>query len=156
MLQRDLIKILYLSLKGKDTNVKSSAEAADIETLAEGVRVHLKYGTTVKGTLVTGTDSVHSKTRKLMYKLAKDAAEEAMVSSFYRIFGQASMTDLPIASEEGLQFVALKPLPKPSAERSRYTKEDADDFSTSIADIAIYLGITFEDAWARANKNISW
>ncbi|KAI0003940.1 hypothetical protein F4779DRAFT_630534 [Xylariaceae sp. FL0662B] len=173
MLRSDLIKILYLGLKGRDTKIKVSAEVEDIETFAEGVRVHLKNGATVEGSLVIGADGVHSKTRKLMHKLAKDTAEESMVSSFYGIFGQASVMNLPVEPEvffesrgagaviqclgtqERLQFVALKPLPKPSAEHRRYTREDAEQFAASIEDVAICPGITFKDIWTRANKNIS-
>ncbi|KAI0886285.1 uncharacterized protein GGS22DRAFT_160462 [Annulohypoxylon maeteangense] len=145
----------------------------DIETLSEGVRVHLKDGATVEGSLVIGADGVHSKTRKLMQKLARDDYAENMVSNFYCIFGQASIADLPIepevffesrgsgaafqclATRDLLQFVALKPLPKPLTERRRYTKEEMEEFAASIADVVVCPGITFGAVWARAIKNVS-
>ncbi|KAI1455539.1 hypothetical protein F4805DRAFT_468721 [Annulohypoxylon moriforme] len=169
----DLIRVLYLGLKGKETHVKTSAEVSGIEMLENGVRVHLQNGPAVDGSLVIGADGVYSKSRELMRNLAEDTCKEAMVSNFYGIFGQASAADLRIepgvlfesrgtgayihclAMGERLQFVALKRHPEPSVNRAKYTKEDIEKFVTSITNVAICPGITFNDVWTRTNKDLS-
>ncbi|KAM0816451.1 putative FAD-binding domain-containing protein [Seiridium cardinale] len=171
MLRSDLIKILYTNLKDRDTNIITSAEVVDIETHSEGVRVQLASGRNVEGSVVIGADGVHSKSRKLMHKLAGQAPSEDMVSSFHGIFGWAAISDLSIESEvffesrgggaviqslgtpEKLRFVALKPLSEPFTGRKRYTRQEMEEYAASVGDVAVCPGVKFKDVWERADKD---
>ncbi|KAI1113127.1 hypothetical protein F5Y14DRAFT_462820 [Nemania sp. NC0429] len=171
MLRSDLVAILFHSLKGRNANVHTSTEVVGIESTANGVRVHARSGLAVEGSVVVGADGVHSKTSVLMRELANDSTAGQMISSFYGIFGRASIHDLPIEPEvffesrgagaviqclgttETLQFVALKPLEEPSAARRKYTRQEMEDYAKSIGDVALCPGIRFKDVWKKARKD---
>ena len=141
----------------------------DIETHAEGVRVHLRNGNNVDGSIVIGADGVHSRIRKMMYSQAGEK-DEYMASNFHGIFGWADISDLPIEREvffesrgagaviqclgtpNKLQFTTLKPLPATVTRRQRYSKQEADDYAATLAEVKICPGVTFKDVWARADK----
>jgi 2-polyprenyl-6-methoxyphenol hydroxylase-like FAD-dependent oxidoreductase len=169
ILRSSLVRILYESLKRGDTTVTTNAEVVDIETHEEGVRVHLHNGDKVDGSIVIGADGVHSRVRKMMYNQAGQT-DENMASSFHGIFGWADITDLPIEREvffesrgagaviqclgtpDKLQFTTLKPLPETITRRQRYSRQEMEDYATSLAEIKICPGVTFADVWARADK----
>ncbi|ORY71427.1 uncharacterized protein BCR38DRAFT_10163 [Pseudomassariella vexata] len=171
MLRSDLIKIFYTNLKGRDTNIITSAEVVDIETDSEGVRVQLANGRIVEGSVVIGADGVHSKSRKLMHKLAGQGPPEEMISSFHGIFGWADISDLSIEREvffesrgagaviqclgtpKKLRFVTLKPLPETFTGRKRYTRQEMEEYAASVGDIAVCPGVKFKDVWERAEKD---
>lgn len=171
MLRSELIKILYTSLKHRDTKITTSAEVVDIETRAEGVRVHLHNGSTVDGSIVIGADGVHSRVRKIMCSLAGELSPEHMASNFLGIFGRADISDLPIeravffesrgagaviqclGTPEKLRFVTLKPLAETVIGRKRYSRQEMEHYAASIANVAVCPGVTFKDVWARADKD---
>jgi 2-polyprenyl-6-methoxyphenol hydroxylase-like FAD-dependent oxidoreductase len=170
---------LYTNLEKKETKIKTSAEVVDIKSHANGVDVHLKDGSIVKGSIVIGADGVHSKTRALMQSLAKvqdpsvteNGDDYPMISSFHGIFARASNDDLRIekavlfesrgagaviqctATEDIVHFVTLKPLPEPTTARTRYTAQDMEDYAASIADVAVCPGVKFRDLWAKVDKS---
>lgn len=111
MLRSRIIDILHAGLLGKDSKIRTSVEVVGIEPQANGVRVRLGDGSLVEGSIVIGTDGVHSTTRQLMQTLSADdgsdektapPGQSPMVASFNSIFGRASVADLGI--EPGTWF----------------------------------------------------
>ncbi|KAI6356241.1 hypothetical protein MCOR25_007931 [Pyricularia grisea] len=110
MLRSRIIDILHAGLRGKDSNIRTSVEVVGIEPQADGVRVRLGDGSLVEGSIVIGTDGVHSTTRHIMQALLADygcaektsTQQDPMVASFNSIFGRASVADLKI--EPGTWF----------------------------------------------------
>ncbi|KAH9427857.1 hypothetical protein MCOR02_011356 [Pyricularia oryzae] len=111
MLRSRIIDILHGALLGKDSKIRTSVEVVGIEPQADGVRVRLGDGSLVEGSIVIGTDGVHSTTRQLMQTLSADdgsdektapPGQSPMVASFNSIFGRASVADLGI--EPGTWF----------------------------------------------------
>lgn len=170
ILRSSLVQILYESLKHRDTNITSNAEVVDIETHAEGIRVHLHNGNTVDGSIVIGADGVHSRVRKITYSQAGKTTEH-MASNFCGIFGWADISDLPmeqevffesrgagaaiqcLASPDKLRFVTLKPLSGTFTGQKRYSRQEMEDYAASLAEVRLCPGITFKDVWARADKD---
>ncbi|KAL7624840.1 hypothetical protein AAE478_004054 [Parahypoxylon ruwenzoriense] len=177
ILRSDIVKILYEHLPGKETNIKTNAEVVDIGIYADEVHVHLKDGTVHKGSIVIGADGVHSKTRSIMEKLARDPSratpgESPMISSFYGIVGRAP-NDFGL--EEGvffesrggeaaiqctvangvLNYATLKPLPEPVRGRRKYTRQEMEEYATSLSDVWVGPRVKFSDLWARTDKPLA-
>lgn len=86
---RKLLVQTLLEGLGKNTSkIRTGAGVEDIEMTETGVRVHLSDGSVEEGSIVIGTDGVHSKTREIMQKFAREAGqgfvkdEEPLVSSY--------------------------------------------------------------------------
>ncbi|KAL4783260.1 FAD/NAD(P)-binding domain-containing protein [Aspergillus varians] len=176
LLRSDVVRILYTSLKDKESKVRTSAEVVDIATSPDGVRVALKDGSVETGSVVIGADGVHSKTRSLMQALAQKSTGQAvdvdpMLSTFHGIFARASNDDLHVpegvlfesrgsgaviqctATRDTVHFVTLKPLPAPTTERIRFSPREMDEYATSLGQIGVCPGVRFEDLWRSADKS---
>ncbi|OTA57981.1 FAD/NAD(P)-binding domain-containing protein [Hypoxylon sp. EC38] len=174
ILRSDLVRILCTNLKCQDTCIKTNAQVVDITTHADGVSVKTKNGGIFVGSIAIGADGVHSETRGLMQKIAERSTGfnegNPMLSTFYGIFGRASIAHLSIEpkvlyesrgagtviqctrAKQDLQFVTLTPLPQQTAGRTSYTKKEIDSYAGSIADIAVCPGVKFGDIWQHADK----
>ncbi|KAL3477604.1 FAD/NAD(P)-binding domain-containing protein [Aspergillus californicus] len=176
LLRSEIVRVLYTSLKDKESRIKVSAEVVDIQTTPDGVSVSLKDGTVEKGSIVIGADGVHSKTRSLMQALAQIATGKAvdvdpMLSTFHGIFARGSNDDARVppgvlfesrgsgaviqctATKDTVHFVTLKPLPSPTTERIRFTPKQMDEYAASLSHISICPGVKFQDLWRAADKS---
>ncbi|KAI5867516.1 hypothetical protein GGS23DRAFT_612640 [Durotheca rogersii] len=177
ILRSDVVKILYESLPNKDACVKTNAEVVDIGLYADEVHVHLKDGSVHKGSIVIGADGVHSKTRTIMQRLARDseaaaAGESPMVSTFYGIVARAP-NDFGL--EEGvffesrggdaaiqctvtggmLNYATLKRLPETVRGRRKYAAAEMEEYAKSLSDVWVGPGVKFSDVWARTDKALA-
>ncbi|CAJ2508340.1 Uu.00g133660.m01.CDS01 [Anthostomella pinea] len=175
ILRSDLVRILYANLKRRDTHVRTDTQVIDIVPHAHGIHVKAKDGAVVEGSIVIGSDGVHSETRSLMQRLAiqSTGVDEGnpMQSSFYGLFGRASIDQVKIepgvlfesrgagtviqcsGTRRTLHFVTLTPLPSRVTERIRYNTEGMETYATSIADVAVCPGVTFREIWKHADKS---
>ncbi|KAL6408424.1 hypothetical protein AUP68_08281 [Ilyonectria robusta] len=129
------------------------------------------YGSTYEGSIVIGADGVHSKTRRLMRKLALESNPQAewdaetpytcayrcMWCSFPRPSdsGEAFETQHKDQSvmyltghERGWIFLYEK-LPEPTTERTSYTDVDVDAFAARFADFPVTDTLKVKDVFAK-------
>jgi len=71
-----LVQALAEGLAASKDKIRTGTGIEDIEVTQSGVRVRLSDGSVEEGSIVIGADGVHSKTRDIMQKLAKDAGRD--------------------------------------------------------------------------------
>ncbi|KAL3468799.1 hypothetical protein BJX99DRAFT_265805 [Aspergillus californicus] len=112
--RRDLLKILYSSLRYKDNvHVNKTVVNIDREPHSQLMRVHTADGGVYKGDLVVGADGVHSRVRAEMWRIANtvqpglitDKEMDSMTVEYGCIFGMSSPTP---GMNEGDQTTAFK------------------------------------------------
>jgi 2-polyprenyl-6-methoxyphenol hydroxylase-like FAD-dependent oxidoreductase len=71
-----LCQTLLDGLGASKSKIRTGAGIDDIEVTKNGVRVRLSDGSVEEGSIVIGADGVHSRTRAIMQKLAKEAGQD--------------------------------------------------------------------------------
>ncbi|KAI1138499.1 putative dehydrogenase [Hypoxylon sp. FL0543] len=167
-----LIQVLYESLPERESRVKTNARVVDIETDASGVRVHLADGSIEEGAIIIGADGVHSQTRTIMNRLARDSSSGAgekddypMVASFKGLFARSRLHEgletglfvethgsgLVTQSTSGKDYIyysVVRALPTPTTVQRKYSAQEMEEEAKSISEIYIFPGIKFKDLWA--------
>ncbi|KAI0160219.1 FAD/NAD(P)-binding domain-containing protein [Xylariaceae sp. FL1272] len=171
--RNNLVRVLYENLPGRETRVRTNAEAKDIENLEDGVRVHLADGTTVEGSVVIAADGVHSSARQFIQRSTAPTGskpETPMVASFMSIFGRSLIGDKEVdvgwfaeshgpsvASQsarcrDALYYTVLAPLPKPTTDRKRFTTEELEQLAASLSETTVFPGVKLKELWASRDK----
>ncbi|OTA84153.1 hypothetical protein M434DRAFT_173798 [Hypoxylon sp. CO27-5] len=172
----ELIQVLYESLPERESRVKANARVVDIETHANGVRVHLADGSVEEGDIIIGADGVHSETRAIMNRLARESSnteglndEYPMVAHFQSIFARCPIREgmepglftetrgsgLVIqssASEGFLYYSLVRRLPTPTTARRKYSDQELEEEAKSVAEIHVLPGMKFKDIWATTKR----
>ncbi|KAI1269971.1 FAD/NAD(P)-binding domain-containing protein [Xylariaceae sp. FL1019] len=168
----EFIQFLYENLPDRDLRVRTRAEINDIETLNDGVRVHLTSGDIVHGSLVIGSDGVHSKTRDIIQRLNHETLGDGggnpvrpMVTSVQSVIGRTAFTDDRMglgyfwethARGKAIQMMRLKDatyfglydrLPEATRERKRFTTEEMEQVAQDFGDTVLSPGVRFKDLW---------
>jgi 2-polyprenyl-6-methoxyphenol hydroxylase-like FAD-dependent oxidoreductase len=71
-----LVQTLLEGLGASKSKIRTGAGIVDVEMTKGGVRVRLSDGSVEEGSIVIGADGVHSSTRAIMQKLAKEAGQD--------------------------------------------------------------------------------
>ncbi|KAH8665554.1 hypothetical protein BGZ61DRAFT_366106 [Ilyonectria robusta] len=167
-----LIQTLYDGLPS-DAREKylTGKKVEDISFDKQSAKVTCADGSTYEGSIVIGADGVHSKTRRLMRKLALESNPQAewdaetpytcayrcMWCSFPRPSdsGEAFETQHKDQSvmyltghERGWIFLYEK-LPEPTTERTSYTDVDVDAFAARFADFPVTDTLKVKDVFAK-------
>ncbi|KAI1757561.1 hypothetical protein F4782DRAFT_537103 [Xylaria castorea] len=173
----NLIRVLYENLPGRDTKVRTNANAVKIETNKDGVHVYLADGSVVDGSVVIAADGVHSLARELIQRLGNGSSTSddpkptsPMVPAYLSLFGHTrgirediALGDFAeshgpgIASQstrlrDSMYFTVLKRLQEPTSENERFTKEDVDRFAEEMSDVTIFPGIKLKEIWPRREE----
>ncbi|KAK7755450.1 hypothetical protein SLS62_002678 [Diatrype stigma] len=166
----DLIRVLYEGLPNHEDRVKTNARIVDMETNAEGVRVHLKDGTVEEGSIVVGTDGVHSKTREAIQRLSNTSTgKHPMTATFYGIYGNAPAIDgcevgmfyetrgpgrvIQLSCMGDRMFYALlKTLDRPTTEKRSYSAEEMEQVAVEFAEDFVTPTVKFKEVWAVTDK----
>jgi 2-polyprenyl-6-methoxyphenol hydroxylase-like FAD-dependent oxidoreductase len=80
--RRQFIQILFDNLKDK-SRIHTSAEVVKTEITESGVVVETKDGSKYSGSILVGTDGVHSRVRQEMWRIA-DAEKPGFISDAER------------------------------------------------------------------------
>jgi 2-polyprenyl-6-methoxyphenol hydroxylase-like FAD-dependent oxidoreductase len=168
-----ILEALYLALPERETRVKTGASVFNVETDAAGVRVLLKDGSTVEGSIVIGCDGCHSKTRAAMVSLLKEAGEQfndsTTAPAYYGIYGRVdNPKGIPtgfffetrdtgrvcqlFGGEKVAFFTAMKTIPDCAAVPRRYTEMERDAHAREFSDLFVQPGMTFGELWAQTDK----
>ncbi|KAI0394445.1 FAD/NAD(P)-binding domain-containing protein [Xylariaceae sp. FL0594] len=171
--RRNLVSSLYESLSDRETKVRAGANVVSIDSLENGVRVHLEDGSVVEGSMVIAADGVHSLARGLVQRLshASPASSDMqptspMVPNYVTVFG-TTRYDRPdlglgafieghgpgIASQsarlaDAVYFNVIKRLKEPPAERKRFTPDDLEKMVEELRDLPLFPGVKFEEIWS--------
>ncbi|KAI0139525.1 putative dehydrogenase [Hypoxylon sp. NC0597] len=172
----ELIQVLYESLPERETRVKTNARVVDIETHASGVRVHLADGSIEEGDIIIGADGVHSETRTIMNKLARESPntedlndEYPMVAHFQSVFARCPIREgiepgifvethgsgLVIqssASKKFLYYSLVRRLPTPTTARRKFSDQELEEEVKSFPEIYVLPGIKLKDIWATTKR----
>ncbi|KAI1411825.1 putative dehydrogenase [Hypoxylon sp. FL1857] len=167
-----LLQVLYESLPERESRVKTNARVVNIETDDSGVRVHLADGRIEEGDIIIGVDGVHSQTRTIMNRLARESSNTAgenddypMVAHFRGLFGRARVpegleTGLFIeshgsgvvtqtsATKEFIYYSLVRALPTPTTEQRKYSDQELEEEARSASEINLLPGVKLKDIWA--------
>ncbi|KAH7171384.1 hypothetical protein EDB81DRAFT_865238 [Dactylonectria macrodidyma] len=168
-----LVEVLYNRLPAQaKANIHPRKSLSDIESFEDGVRVTCTDGSVYEGSIVIGADGVHSKTRRLMRKLALQAdpsrdwdLEEPFVSSYKCMWasflrpseesGQNYDTQhkdrslMYITGHERSWVFLYKKLPEPTQERAFYSQRDMNGFATEFEDFPVNETLKLRDLWEK-------
>ncbi|KAI1326461.1 hypothetical protein F5Y16DRAFT_410852 [Xylariaceae sp. FL0255] len=169
----DLLNVLYQHLPNKDTVLKLGTEVSDYEVSDEDVRVHLKDGTVVEGSIVVGADGVHSRVRGAMEKARRKEIPSTpatlMTASYQSIYalvpnrrgikdgqlvemrGSGHAVNV-LASPTQLMVILYRRLPTPTTAPVRYTIDEMDQFAESFMDMTVAPCVLFRDIWGDFDK----
>ncbi|KAI8633548.1 FAD/NAD(P)-binding domain-containing protein [Xylariaceae sp. FL1651] len=176
----NLIRVLYEGLPRRETRVKANAEAVNIETRSDGVRVHLADGSVVEGSMVIAADGVHSPARELIQRLENGSSSSGdlkptspMVTTFMSIFGRApcdrndivlgdfaeshgpGVASQSMRCHDALYFTVLKRLDAPTSERKRFTDEELEQVAQGMSDVMVLPGVKLKEIWpSRDQTNV--
>lgn len=138
----------------------------------QGVRVTCEDGSTYVGSMVLGADGVHSKTRKIMRKLALEAnstttwddeepfpaAYKCVWCSFPRASDSKSGDAIETqAADRSIMYLGgnerswaflYKKLPQTTTKRSNYTEKDIEKMADEFADFSVTETQTVKDIFA--------
>ncbi|KAH7303545.1 hypothetical protein B0I35DRAFT_455160 [Stachybotrys elegans] len=161
-----LVALLYENLPeiDKETRIKTNVTVIDVESYDDRVKVFLRDGSAVDGSIVVGVDGVHSKTRQIMQRIAQSPPDTRPMLSTYRgLYGQLSsnaglrpgtlyqsraagiVSQMMIGQNSG-HFIVLRPVPN-TAERRRYSEEERDDLAQELSEIMVAPGVPFKNIW---------
>ncbi|KAI1822926.1 hypothetical protein F4861DRAFT_358854 [Xylaria intraflava] len=171
-----LIQTLLEGLGGNSHKVRTGVSIEDIEMNKRGVRVRLSDGSVEEGSIVVGADGVHSNTRTIMQKLAKEAgqdfaAEEDSITASYQImFGRAKKvpgvatgtfyeshgtyrsTQIS-ADEKRMHFGIYRKLPKTTTTLKKdYSKAEVAEFVNAFSDVMVTPTLSFPELY----ENCEW
>lgn len=98
-----LVQTLLDGLEASKSKIRTGVSISDIEETASGVRVSLSDGSVEEGSIVVGADGVHSNTRAIMQRLAKEAGndiakEEDPIASNYQIMVCIILSPSPLST----------------------------------------------------------
>ncbi|KAI1740318.1 hypothetical protein F4680DRAFT_458673 [Xylaria scruposa] len=171
-----LVQTLLDGLSGSESKIRTGVGIDDIEMTKNGVRVRLSDGSVEKGSIVVGADGVHSQTRTIMQRLAKEAGddiakdEEPIVSNYQIMYGRAR--PIPNAetrtfyethgtyrssqiSADGkrIHFGIYRKLPNPTTElKKEYNKEEVAEFVEAFSDVMVMPKLSFPELY----RNCEW
>jgi len=168
----NLIRALHDNLSARETKVRANAHAVNIESLEDGVRVHLEDGGVVDGSIVIAADGVHSPARELIQRLGHASSASGdlkptspMIPNYLSIFGQTRSDRADIAlgnfaeshgpgiasqsarMSDAIYFTVLKRLEVPPTERKRFTTEDLEKMVEELPDITLFPGVKLKEIW---------
>lgn len=169
----NLLRILYENLPEHETKVKANANVVRVETLDDGVRVHLADGTIEDGSIVIAADGVHSATRELIQGFSPTTSARGslkpispMVATYLSLFGhtRGDRSDVQfgdfaeshghgtisqsIRLRDAMYFTVLKRLDEPvSEQKKRFTSEELDKFVQDMPDLHIFPGVKLQEIW---------
>ncbi|KAI1080699.1 FAD/NAD(P)-binding domain-containing protein [Whalleya microplaca] len=169
------VKALYNSLPASTkAKIKVNKRCVKVDALDDGVRVTCADGSVEEGSIVIGSDGVHSRVRQCMQALAMDMQppdrsqrQKLPYTATYRmIFG--SMPEVPglmhntnyegaskgvstqIINGEGQAWFAIfEALDHPISERVRYTEEDKRKVLEKWGDLYMAPGWKLRDVYPR-------
>ncbi|KAK6222675.1 hypothetical protein LQW54_000856 [Pestalotiopsis sp. IQ-011] len=169
-----LIEAIYEGLPAATkSRVLPGKKVVDIESNADGVRVHCSDGTIHAGSIVIGADGVHSRTRRAMRKLALEeqpdrewdaekpftTAYKCMWCSFPRpadsVPGEGFNThntdksSMYLSGTERSWIFLYEKLPKETRERASYSEKDILEFADMFSEYPITDSLKVKDAVAR-------
>ncbi|CAJ2500733.1 Uu.00g035860.m01.CDS01 [Anthostomella pinea] len=168
-----LTEVLYEGLGKRKSKVRTGVSIEDIETTDGGVLVHLQDGSVERGSIVIGADGVHSVTRSIMRRLAKestgedfDKTEKPILSPFQVLYGRASyikglpkgvffethgtnMSSQMSAGDDSIHFGLFRRLPGSTSKRKEYSDEEVAEFVEAFADVVVMPNLKFKDLWPR-------
>ncbi|KAF7533174.1 hypothetical protein G7054_g7321 [Neopestalotiopsis clavispora] len=157
-----LIETVYNGLPADaKAQVLAGKRVMDIETTSDGVKVHCSDGSVHEGSIVIGADGVHSRTRRIMRKLAleEDPAREwdaekpfttiykCMWCSFPRPAGSepgegfnthnTDKSSMYISGLERSWIFLYEKLPEVTRERHSYSEKEIEEFAAGFVDYSI-------------------
>ncbi|KAI0405848.1 hypothetical protein F4802DRAFT_596809 [Xylaria palmicola] len=171
-----LIQTLLEGLGAGRSKIRTGVGLSDIETTEDGVRVHLSDGSVEAGSIVIGADGVHSRTRAIMQRLAKEAgkdiaSEEEPIQTNYQImYGRAKyvpnaemgtfyethgtyMSSQISGDEKRMHFGIYRKLPSPATEpRKEYGEAEVAEFVAAFSDVMVMPRLSFAELYA----NCEW
>ncbi|KAF4996344.1 hypothetical protein FDECE_12488 [Fusarium decemcellulare] len=166
-----LIQVLYDRLPSTaKENIHLGKKLAGIESSENGVTVSCADGSVYEGSLVIGADGVHSKTRKMMRKLALEdnptqdwEPEEPFVSSYKCMWAsfqkpgkeggqnydtQHQNKSVMYISGRARSWIFLyEKLPEPTSARASYSEKDMEAFAEGFQDFPITETLKVKDLW---------
>lgn len=167
----NLLRILYENLPEHKTKVRANANVVKVETLDDGVRVHMADGTTEEGSIVIAADGVHSATRGLIQGASGSSAAGAlmstspMVATYLSLFGSTSGTrddilcgdfaeshgpgtiSQSIRLRDAMYFTVLKRLDEPAPDQKKFTSQELDEFVQGMPDLHLFPGVKLKEIW---------
>lgn len=168
----ELVNVLYESLPENDrSKVTTEKCVIDIETDENGVKVTCADGTMYDGSIVLGADGVHSKTRRLMRKLALESdhnrkwdPEYPYTSTYRCMWGSFPR---PSASGQGFEtyhqdrsvmyitgrdrawIFAYEKLTQVATKPTSYTANDIESFAESFAEFPVNETLKIKDVFPK-------
>ncbi|KAH8156932.1 hypothetical protein CIB48_g11318 [Xylaria polymorpha] len=163
-------------LKGSESKIRTGVGIDDIKMTENGVRVRLSDGSIEEGSIVIGADGVHSQTRGIMQRLAKEAGndiakdEDPIVSNYQIMYGRAKyvpnaevknfyethgtyMSSQISADHKRMHFGIYRKLPNPTTElKKEYTEEEVAEFVEAFSDVMVMPKLSFPELY----KNCEW
>lgn len=173
-----LVQTLLDGLGASESKIRTGVSISDIEVTASGVRVTLSDGSVEDGSIVVGADGVHSNTRAIMQRLAKEAGndiakeEEPIVSNYQIMYGRAKyvpnaeagtffethgtyMSTQISADEERMHFGIYRKLPTPTTTagvRKKYSEDEVAEFVEAFSDVKVMPNLSFAELY----ENSTW
>ncbi|KAI3325476.1 FAD/NAD(P)-binding domain-containing protein [Xylariaceae sp. AK1471] len=168
----NLIRVLYENLPGREKRVRANANAVNIETREDGVRIHLADGSVVDGSVVIAADGVHSPARELIQRLEHSSSASGdlkptspMVTTFVSLFGHTrcdredialgdfaeshgpGVASQSIRLRDSIYFTLLKRLETPTSERKSFTSQEVDKIAQELSDVNIFPSVKLKEIW---------
>ncbi|KAI4279288.1 MAG: hypothetical protein L6R38_005070 [Xanthoria sp. 2 TBL-2021] len=172
--RRGYLEVLWQNLPDK-SKVLFNKTVADIVEDDDGVEVFLGDGTSEKGDIVVGADSVHSTVREKMWERANrlqpgiiDVKEKKAITTQWKCLlgfgpGEPQMkNELSVVYNKGYSFLlGTQPRrcfyfvfqrvkePWTRYNRPRYSQEDAGKMAADVADMPVSETMAFGELWRR-------
>ncbi|KAI0474665.1 FAD/NAD(P)-binding domain-containing protein [Xylaria cf. heliscus] len=171
-----LVQTLLDGLGASEPRIRTGVDINDIEVTKNGVRVLLADGSVEEGSIVIGADGVHSQTRGIMQRLAKEAGndiakdEDPIVSNYQIMYGRAkyvpnaemknfyethgtNRSSQISANPERMHFGIYRKLPHPTTDlKKEYSKEEVAEFVEAFSDVMVMPKLSFPELY----KNCQW
>ncbi|KAI1751859.1 hypothetical protein F4782DRAFT_503394 [Xylaria castorea] len=171
-----LVQTLLDGLSENESKIRTGVDIDNIEMTKNGVRVRLSDGSVEEGSIVVGADGVHSRTRNIMQKLAKEAGsdlakdEEPIVSNYQIMYGRAKYvpnaeirtfyethgtyrSSQISADDKRMHFGIYRKLPNPTTDlKKEYSKDEVAEFVEAFSDVMVMPKLSFPELY----KNCEW
>ncbi|KAI8954918.1 hypothetical protein F4801DRAFT_530457 [Xylaria longipes] len=171
-----LVQTLLDGLSDSEPKIRTGVGIDNIEVTKNGVRVRLSDGSVEKGSIVIGADGVHSRTRGIMQRLAKEAGndiakdEEPIVSNYQILYGRARYvpnaekgtfyethgtyrSSQISADDKHMHFGIYRKLPNPTTElKKEYNQDEVAEFVEAFSDVMVMPKLSFTELY----KNCEW
>ncbi|KAI0109166.1 hypothetical protein GGR51DRAFT_512983 [Nemania sp. FL0031] len=171
-----LVQTLLDGLTANKTKIRTGVSIKNIEMTNEGVRVHLHDGTIEEGSIAIGADGVHSQTRAIMQRLARERGndiakeEEPIVSNYQIMYGRAKvvpnvdigtffethgtyMSSQISADKKRMHFGIYRKLPNPTTSlKKEYNDAEVAEFVEAFSNVMVMPRLSFAELY----KNCEW